>query len=233
MRVATSRLLVLFAIALGVLATACSSSDAADPDVPATNVPSSSSDSNMSDGAQPTATSDQPAWVTDALSEQETIRYIANTGGVGVSHRSACEDGARIDGVWPERTELEIVLADDADCTDWTLLTDGEITSWVSDKYLSQTAPSTGSATTGSANTVQIEVINFSGNLIPTSQLRVRPFGYTYNNAVYVSGCEQSWHPIGDSAVALSGKVIADPSPDSCGFGAVRFVPAYWISVNR
>lgn len=236
MNVTSKSLLLVLGIVLGSVAVACSSSE---PDVAATATTASSSSSTATSAASAEATSNQPAWVTDALEQQETIRYIANSGGVGVSHRSACQDTARIDGVWPEGVELEIVLSDEPDCADWTLLSDGTVTSWVRNKYLASTVPTTGGGTgsTGSASTssatVQIEVINFFGNLIPTSQLRVRPLSYTYNNAVFVSGCDKSWHPIGDSAIALSGKVIVDPDPNSCGFGVLSLVPAYWVTVNR
>ena len=236
MSVTTNRFLLVFAIALTSLAIACSSSD---PDVAATGTTTSDSDATSAASAE--ATSNQPAWVTDSLEQQETTRYVANSGGVGVSHRSACEDAARVDGVWPEGAELQIVLSDDANCADWTLLSDGAVTSWVRNKYLASAAPATagGTASTGSSSagssssTVQIEVIDFFGNLIPTSLLRVRPLSYTYNNAVFVSGCDKSWHPIGDSAIALSGKVISDPDPNNCGFGVVSLVPAYWVTVNR
>ena len=236
MSVTTNRFLLVLGIALTSLAIACSSSDA---DVAATGT--TTSDSAATSAASAEATSNQPAWVTDSLEQQETTRYVANSGGVGVSHRSACEDAARVDGVWPEGAELQIVLSDDANCADWTLLSDGTVTSWVRNKYLASAAPATagGTASTGSSSagssssTVQIEVINFFGNLIPTSQLRVRPLSYTYNNAVFVSGCDKSWHPIGDSAIALSGKVLADPDPNNCGFGVVSLVPAYWVTVNR
>ncbi|MBT5773924.1 MAG: hypothetical protein HOH95_06060 [Dehalococcoidia bacterium] len=239
MSVITNRLLLVLGIALASVAVACSSSDA---DVAANGTTTTStSDSTTTSTTGTDATSNQPAWVTDALDQQETTRYIANSGGVGVSHRSACEDASRIDGVWPEGAELQIVLADEPDCAEWTLLSDGTVTSWVRNKYLASAAPataggtaSTGSSSTGSSSsTVQIEVIDFFGNLIPTSLLRVRPLSYTYNNAVFVSGCDKSWHPIGDSAIALSGKVIADPDPNNCGFGVVSLVPAYWVTVNR
>lgn len=234
MSVTKKSLLLVLGIVLGSVAVACSSSE---PEVAATGTTSDSADSTGTSAASSEATSNQPAWVTDALEQQETIRYVANSGGVGVSHRSACEDAARIDGVWPEGAELEIVLSDEPDCADWTLLSDGTITSWVRNKYLASTTPATagsGTASTGTSSaTAQIEVINFFGNLIPTAQLRVRPLSYTYNNAVFVSGCDKSWHPIGDSAIALSGKVIADPDPNSCGFGVLSLVPAYWVTVNR
>jgi len=235
MRLTTARLMTMFVLSLALLGSACSGSDGADPaesyDASPTAGPGAASDGS----ASPTST--VPGWVADALDEQESTRYIANTGGVGVSHRSACQTDARIDGVWPEGTKLQIVLDSETDCDDWSLLTDGDITSWVADKFLSSTPPTVGSAPAASAgssgSSSQVQVIEFFGNLIPTAQLRTKPATYTYNNTVLIAGCAASWHPVGDSAIALSGKVIADPAPDGCGFGAIDSVPAYYVTVNQ
>lgn len=234
----TSRLLTVIVVALGIFAVACSGSDSStedDADVTSSSTTTASGDISNGDAASPTPA--LPDWVNDSLDDQEHVRYIANTGGVGVSHRSACQRDARLDGVWTEGTQLEIVLDSEAGCENWSLLSDGEVTSWVSNSYLSTTQPatrSTSSATTGGAATggaaTQIEVIDFFGHLIPVSQLRVKPLTYTYNNTVIISGCAASWHPIGDSIVTTASKVIADPDPASCGFGAVDLVPSYWVS---
>lgn len=240
MRLSTNRLFAAFAVTFAVLASACSGSDSprpADAAADATTTADSSSSTATDATGTGTATSTQPDWVTDALEEQETIRYIANSGGVGVSYRSACEDAARIDGSWPEGAKLEIVLDDEAACADWTLLSDGDVVSWVRDRYIATTAPVTGSNSGSgsggsSAGSTQVQVIDFFGNLIPTSQLWEKATTYSYRNTVIVAGCEQSWHPVGDSAISLSGTVIADPAPDGCGFGAVRLVPAYWTSTS-
>lgn len=233
MKLTTFRLLTLLVVALGILGAACSGSDGPDP-AEAYDITSTSETDATSTSAGASPTSSVPGWVSDALDEQESIRYIANTGGVGVSHRSACETGARIDGVWPEGTKLEIVLDSETGCDNWALVTDGDITSWVASKFLSTTQPASRPAPAASggstASASQVQVIDFFGNLIPTAQLRTKPATYTYNNTVLVAGCAASWHPVGDSVVTLSGKVIADPAPDGCGFGAIDSVPAYFVT---
>jgi hypothetical protein len=243
MRTATRHLPLIFITALALLASACSGASDA-PNVEdagsASNTGSTGTSGQATNGdsaggetASPTPT--LPGWVSDAIDEQEHIRYIANTGGVGVSHRSACETAARIDGSWPDGTELEIVLDSEPGCENWSLLSDGQITSWVSNSYLSLTepAPSVAPAATASTSTGrQVEVINFFGKLIPTTYLKIKPATYTYNNTVLISGCAQSWHPVGDSAITTTGEIIADPDPQNCGFGAVELVPAYWITTS-
>ncbi len=235
-------LLALVAI-FAVLTAACSSSDGSGDGSPAEAADTGASGSTTSsspvggtiddDGGNADPTATQPTWVTDALDDAEQTQYVANTGGVGVSLRSACETDARIDGSWPEGTELEVVLDAEAGCEDWSLLSDGEITSWVANKYLSDTQPTGRTTTTASSGTTrQIEVIDFFGNLIPVSQLTVRPATFTYNNAVFVSGCAESWHPVGDSAISTAGKIIANPAPKDCGFGAISLVPSFWVSVS-
>lgn len=245
MRVATDRFLLLIAVTLGALLVACSSGDDSPDPTSAGSSPSTTATEGASstpgDG-QPENTATPPGWVSDALDQQESVRFVAATGGVGVSHRSACDDGARIDGSWPEGAELEVVLAGDANCAEWTLMTDGDITSWVRNRYLSETQPavrsagggaSSGSTGSGSSSSSrQVEVIDFFGKLIPTAQLVVKPQTYTYVGTTRTAGCEASWHPVGDSVVALSGQTLADPAPDGCGFGAVHITPAYWVTAN-
>lgn len=243
MRTATRRYLLLLVTALALLASACSGGtdadnvEAAGSTTTGTSSQAITSAGGNGDSETTSPTSTLPGWVSDALDGQDNVRYVANTGGVGVSHRSACETAARIDGSWPDGTELEIVLDSEPGCEDWALLSDGKITSWVSTAYLSliqpvrTTAPAAATST-GTGSSRQIEVINFFGNLIPTAQLKVRPATYTYNNTVFVSGCAQSWHPVGDSAISTEGKIIADPAPQDCGFGAVELVPAYWITTG-
>lgn len=226
--------------ALALLASACSGeSDAQNLEAADSNSnPTSASGQTINgtgDDATASTTATAPGWVSDALDQEEHIRYIANTGGVGVSHRSACEKAARIDGSWPDGTELEIVLDSEPGCEDWSLLSDGQITSWVSNSYLSLTAPAPSVAPAASASTGtgrQIEVINFFGKLIPTAYLKIKPATYTYNNTVLISGCAQSWHPVGGSAITTTGEIIADPDPQNCGFGAVELVPAYWVTTG-
>lgn len=238
MRASLERLSLIAVIALGAILVACSSGgDASTPGAADSSATATATtDASTSNGASATAT--PPGWVTGAIEDQQDTRYISATGGVGVSYRSACEDNARIDGSWPEGTELKIVLAGDANCADWTLMTDGDTTSWVRDRYLSETAPVVSSGGGGSAgagtssSSRQVEVIDFFGNLIPTAQLKVRAATYTYVDTKITAGCEASWHPVGDSVIALSGKIIKDPSPTGCGFGAVRLVPAQWVTTN-
>jgi len=61
---------------------------------------------------------------------------IGNTGGTGVSLRSACADEARLDGAWGDGVELTVVEFGSDECAGWTYLSDGITESWVRDEYL-------------------------------------------------------------------------------------------------
>ena len=64
------------------------------------------------------------------------IRYIGDTDGDGVGLRTACEDAARADGAWPEGTEVVIEERGTGACFSWSLVSDGDTTSWVRNIYL-------------------------------------------------------------------------------------------------
>lgn len=68
--------------------------------------------------------------------------YVAGTGGVGVSIRSACEDSARTGArAWAESTAVQVEYVGTSACTGWVLARVGSTTSWVRERYLSATRP--------------------------------------------------------------------------------------------
>lgn len=69
-------------------------------------------------------------------------RYIANTGGSGVSFRDDCLDSARLEGSWPEGAQ--VVLSHDGIgfCEGWSVVLDDVAVSWVQDQYLAASPPS-------------------------------------------------------------------------------------------
>jgi hypothetical protein len=72
-----------------------------------------------------------------------TIVTVGATGGDGVSLRSGCSAGARIDGGWRDGTEVEVVEVGAAECEGWTRAQAAGVVSWVSNQYL----PGLGSGT--------------------------------------------------------------------------------------
>ncbi len=103
--------------------------------------------------AVPDATAGEAAGSAAALEPtadaELAMRYIGNTGGVGVSLRSACAADARSPGGWPEATEVRLLDSDEAGCEGWSLAEAGGATSWVSELYLVQERPA--GATIGSS----------------------------------------------------------------------------------
>ena len=100
--------------------------------------------------AAPTATESTAALEATAPAEAEPeMRYIGNTGGLGVSLRSDCDTDARIAGGWAEATEVQLLESDDGRCEGWHQAEAKGVTSWVSDLYLVQQRPTV--APTGSS----------------------------------------------------------------------------------
>lgn len=63
-----------------------------------------------------------------------------------------------------------------------------------------------------------IQVIEYQGSLIPTSQIRI---------GEKEDGCDaRHWH---GSGTALDGKFFSDPNPDGCGFGTLEDKPAFSV----
>ncbi len=101
---------------------------------------------------QPTPeTSDDESEQTEAVAATtaepalEGEWVIANTGGHGVSHRTACRDDARVSDVggWPDGTEVELIEEGTGNCADWVRVRANGITSWVRNLYVvSSTADS-------------------------------------------------------------------------------------------
>lgn len=73
-----------------------------------------------------------------ATTEQRPVRVIGNTGGIGVSHRNDCADGARLPGFgWADGEEVEVVATGDGRCARWLRVRAGDgVTSWVREQYL-------------------------------------------------------------------------------------------------
>ena len=67
-------------------------------------------------------------------------RVIANTGGIGVSHRTDCADGARLPRFgWAEGDAVEVLARGHGRCAGWLLARADGVASWVREQYL--TAP--------------------------------------------------------------------------------------------
>lgn len=222
-------------IVIGLLAAACS-----EPGDAATTTPNGTETTVATATNEPTAspTSDLPDWVRDRIEsgdldgdgvEDELARYVAGTGGGGVSHRTACEDSARLDTVWDDGTVLEVVASNSAECDGWTLVTDGETTSWVLNKYLDdeKPAPATGGGGVGGGAPGWVQVLQYGQGewKIPLSELHVVPAADTW--------CEtDSWHdpPGGDYLVTtLDGTPFVNPDPVRCGFGTVNSALIFWV----
>ena len=96
--------------------------------------------------------SPEPSTVV-ATEDASAVRYVANTGGDGISLRSDCRADARVAGAWTEGTEVEVIEQGAGDCDGWTLASVGSTETWVSNRYLSVTSPpiaSGGSTSVGS-----------------------------------------------------------------------------------
>ena len=89
------------------------------------------------DADEPEA-SPTPASVVSVVA---TTRFIANTGGTGVSLRSECENAARTGGAWPEGQQVTVVGAGTNACTGWVLARLGNTESWVRASYVSESKP--------------------------------------------------------------------------------------------
>ena len=64
------------------------------------------------------------------------VRFIGGTGGDGVALRDECEDGARLDGAWPEGTEVVLLQRGTGSCFTWSYVRSGDQASWVKNAYL-------------------------------------------------------------------------------------------------
>ena len=225
-------------IVIALLAAACSSSGGA-----ATTTPDST-ETAIATADDPTAspTSDLPDWVRDRIdsgdldgdgSEDSLDRYVVDTGSGGVSHRTACEDSARLDTVWDQGANLTIVASNSGECDGWTLVTDGDVTSWVLNKYLDDEKPLTvatvgsGGGGTGGGGGGWIQVLQYGQGewLIPLHELRVVAAGDTW--------CEvDSWHdPEGGEylVTTVDGLPFVNPDPIRCGFGTVNSALILWV----
>jgi len=93
--------------------------------------------------ARPTRTATAtpaPDPTAETLSEP-LLRWIARTGGVGVSLRSDCLADARTPGSWPEATEVVVTQQGLARCSGWSLVRAGIDETWIDDRYLSTAKP--------------------------------------------------------------------------------------------
>ena len=91
-----------------------------------------------------------------AVAVAPRTRYVASTGGVGVSVRSACRDSARTGARgWPESTVLQVEYVGTNACEGWVLarLGAGGTTSWIRERCLSETRPVVARSTSTPAGT--------------------------------------------------------------------------------
>ena len=75
-------------------------------------------------------------------------RYVANTGGSGVSLRSSCRTEDRTGGAFAEGTRGEVIEQGTGACEGWSVLAVGDSASWVRDVYLSASRPACASPPT-------------------------------------------------------------------------------------
>ena len=88
--------------------------------------------------------SPEPTATTELTSEPispSVVRWVANTGGVGVSLRSACEIAARSGGSWSEATRVVVTARGTGPCDGWSFARVGGIESWVANGYLATSQP--------------------------------------------------------------------------------------------
>ena len=112
-------------------------------------------------GAAESATSTSDATAAGAASSAEPagteprrMGLIANTGGIGVSHRNDCADGARLPGFgWAERDPVEVLGEGAGRCAGWLLVRADGVSSWVRDGYV---AGFTGSAGASALQTARV-----------------------------------------------------------------------------
>ena len=99
----------------------------------------------------PTATIAAATAATPGVSEPVTevatagtpqVRYVANTGGDGISLRSDCRTNARIPGAWAEGTRVDVIETGSGECDGWSLATADSTETWVNNRYLDSTSPS-------------------------------------------------------------------------------------------
>ena len=70
-------------------------------------------------------------------------RLVANTGGVGVAVRDACDNGAKTGGSLAEGAEVQLLFIGQGSCMGWYVVAASEIELWVRADYLEPTpAPS-------------------------------------------------------------------------------------------
>lgn len=68
-------------------------------------------------------------------------RYVANTGGTGLSLRNDCLDSARIEGTWPDGATVIVSYQGVGECDGWSIADDGTAVSWVHNSYLANSPP--------------------------------------------------------------------------------------------
>lgn len=73
---------------------------------------------------------------SDAGPAQATTMAIGHTDGIGVSFRSDCADGARIDGSLPDGTVVSVTEQGSGRCAAWSLVAAEDVTTWVRNRYL-------------------------------------------------------------------------------------------------
>jgi hypothetical protein len=103
--------------------------------------------------ATETTATPTPAATAVATTSEPAVRYVANTGGSGVSLRSACRVDARIAGAWAEGTRVEVVQVGSGSCDGWTLAASGSTETWVDNRYLGDTAATVATRPGGSTST--------------------------------------------------------------------------------
>ena len=119
----------LFGFGVVVLIVACDSeSESARVDVERTQI------------AVPAPTVTAPSTPRPAPATAVPILVVSATGGVGVSLRDSCSDGARTGDAWAEGSVVELVRRGSSQCEDWSLVEADGSESWVRDAFLAEEA---------------------------------------------------------------------------------------------
>lgn len=127
-----SRCSLLFAVIALAMFSACSK-----PSEPAAAPTSGTSGAATAAAGAATTT----AAVAGGAPAGGAVRYVANSGGLGVRYRVECQDGALYPGGFAEGDAVNLEHGGTGDCVGWSVVTKGVARSWIRDGYLSDQQP--------------------------------------------------------------------------------------------
>jgi hypothetical protein len=186
---------------------------------------------------------------SETPAEAPEVRFIVNTGGVGVGYRDACGGNVAGEGI-REGAQVRVVAPGTNECEGWSLVEGEGVVSWVHVDYLGvdppaavastlsrppRSVPVIGSSlpqqqpppppptTTGSFARLE-KVIVYGEHLIPVSALEYRTPSVPRNPFQYEPQpgdytCLVYHWHAAQPVRSMSGVVLSDPDPAGCGFG--------------